>query len=180
MAITREKKEELVGTYVDLLEQSAAVVFVRSRGLSVAEVTELRSKIREVGSKYHIVKNTLFRRALDQANMPVPDAITGPVAIAFCGEDIAPAVKAISDFTDDLGEREFEITGGIVGSDVLNAESAAALASMPSKETLFAQILAGMNAPATQLAGIVATGIRQVLNVLQAHVDQLQEGEAAA
>lgn len=180
MAITRDKKEELVSEYIDLLEQSSAVVFVRSRGLSVAQVTALRSKMRETGSKYHVVKNTLFRRALTDAKMSVPDILNGPVAVAFCPEDIALAVKAIDDFGGGLGALEFEIVGGIVGADVLDATRAKALAFLPSKDVLFAQILAGMNAPATQLAGVVVSGIRQILNVLQARMDQLEESGSAA
>lgn len=180
MAITKEKKIELTQMYVDLLGQSQAVVFVYSRGLTVGETTRLRSKLRETGAKYHVVKNTLFRRALADAGMPIHEALTGPVAVAFCGEDIAPAVKVIVDFAKELGEREFEITGGVVDSEILSADQAVVLASLPSKDVLFAQILAGMNAPATQLASTVANGIRQVLNVLQARVDQLEEGEAAA
>ena len=97
MAITKDRKQELVQEYVDSLRDSQAVVFVQSRGLTVAEVTDLRSKLREVGGKYSIVKNTLFRLALDQAEMPVPDAITGPIAAMYCPEDLAPAVKVIAD-----------------------------------------------------------------------------------
>ena len=146
----------------------------------MAEVTDLRNKIREAGGKYSVVKNTLFRLALGQADMPIPDAILGPVSVMFCPEDLAPAVKVVADLAKDLEDREFAIVGGIVDNQVLDATQAKALASLPTKETLFAQILAGMNAPATQMAGVVASGIRQVLNVLQARVDQLGESEAAA
>ena len=180
MAITREKKRELVQTYVDWLEQSQAIVFVYSRGLKVGEITQLRSRIRKVGSEYHVIKNTLFKRALAQADIPVPDVLTGPVSVAFCAEDIAPTVGAIQDFAVSLGEREFEITGGIVENDLLDAEGAKALASLPSRDTLFVQILTCVNAPATQLAGILANGVRQILSVLQARVDQLKEGDVAA
>ncbi len=180
MAITKERKQELVQTYADLVERSQAVVFVTSRGLSVPEVTELRFKLRNVGSRYHVIKNTLFRRALEQVGIPVPEFLQGPLAVGFCLEDIAPTVKAIEDFGESLGEREFAIVGGIVEGEILDAERAQALASMPSKEMLFAQILAGINAPATQLAGVVAAGIRQVLSVLQARVDQLKEAQASA
>jgi large subunit ribosomal protein L10 len=180
LAITKEKKQMLVEKYCDLLGNSEAAVFVKSRGLSVAEVTELRGKIREVGGSYSVVKNTLFRLALAQADLPVPDAITGPISVSFCPEDIAPVVKAIRDFAKKVDDREFEIVGGIVGRDLLDAHAAAALASLPTRDVLFAQLLAGINAPGTQLAGVVASGIRQVLYVLQARVDQLQEGEAAA
>ena len=180
MAITKEKKQMLVERYADLLGNSEAVVFVKSRGLTVAEVTQLRGKIREVGGSYSMVKNTLFRLVLAQADWPVPDEISGPISVSFCPEDIAPVVKAIKDFARQVDDREFEIVGGIVGSDVLDARGTDALAFLPTRDVLFSQLLAGINAPATQLAGVMASGIRQVLYVLQARVDQLQEGEAAA
>ena len=190
MAITREKKNQLLQMYVSLLGDSQAVVFVSSRGLTVAEVTQLRTKIRETGAKYHVVKNTLFRRALDQAGMPVPEFLTGPMAIAFCVEDIAPVIKAIEDFAKDMDEREFEITGGIVGNDMLDADGAKALADLPSKDMLFTKILGSLNAPGTQLTGLLSSSIRQMLNLLQAgtsrqilgllqaRIAQLEQGDA--
>lgn len=180
MAITSEKKRELVEAYVDLLGNSNAVVFVQTRGLTVAEVTDLRTKIREAGSKYRVVKNTLFVRALEQAGLPDPDVFTGPVSVAFSSEAIAATVKAIQDTAKALSDREFEIIGGIMDNQVLDVAQTKALASLPSKEVLFAQLLAGINAPAAQLVGVVASGLRQVVSVLQARVDQLEEGEAAA
>jgi large subunit ribosomal protein L10 len=190
LAITKEKKNQLLQTYVSLLKDSQAVMFVSSRGLSVAEVTQLRGKIRETGAKYHVVKNTLFRRALDQAGMPVPEFLKGPVAIAFCVEDIAPVIKAIEDFGKSLDEREFEISGGIVGSDLLNSDGTKALADLPSKDMLFTQILGSLNAPGTQLTGLLSSSIRQMLNLLQAgtsrqilgllqaRIAQLEQGDA--
>lgn len=192
MAITREKKNQLLQMYVSLLGDSQAVVFVSSRGLTVAEVTQLRTKIRETGAKYHVVKNTLFRRALDQAGMPVPEFLTGPMAIAFCVQDIAPVLKAIQDFAKALDEREFQVTGGIVGNDVLDADGAKALADLPSKDMLFAKILGSLNAPGTQLTGLLSSSIRQMLNLLQAgtsrqilgllqaRIAQLEKGDATA
>jgi large subunit ribosomal protein L10 len=192
LAITKEKKNQLLQMYVSLLGDSQAIVFVGSRGLSVAEVTQLRTKIRETGAKYHVVKNTLFRLALSQAGMPAPEFLSGPIAIAFCVEDIAPVVKAIEDFGKDLEEREFEIVGGIIGNDVLDPVGAKALADLPSRDTLFIQIMTGIKAPGTQLTGLLANSIRQVLNLLhastgrqilsllQARIAQLEEGDAAA
>jgi large subunit ribosomal protein L10 len=180
LAITREKKEELVEGYVDLLKNSQAVVFIRLQGLSVAEVTDLRSRVRDVGGSYSVIKNTLFKLALTQVDKPVPDLLNGPISATFCPEDFASVVRVINEFARGMGDREFGIVGGIIEQETLDATAAKALASLPSKEMLFAQILAGINAPGTQLAGVVASGIRNVLNVLQARVDQLQEGEAAA
>ncbi len=192
MAISKEKKAQLLETYVSLLGDSQAIVVVSSLGLTVAEVTQLRVKIRESGARFHVVKNTLFRRALTQAGMPVPDFVEGPLSVAFCVEDIAPVVKAINEFADDLGERPFEIRGGIVDADVLGPDGAKALADMPSKEVFFAQILSGIKAPGSQLVGVLSSVLRetvtvlqagagrQLVNVLQARVDQLKEGSAAA
>ena len=192
MAINKEKKAQLLETYVSLLGNSQAIVVVSALGLSVSEVTQLRVKIRESGARFHVVKNTLFRRALTQAGMPAPDFIQGPLSVAFCVEDIAPVVKAINDFAKNLGERPFEIKGGIVETDVLDSEGAKALADMPSKDVFFAQILAGIQAPASQLVGVLSNTLRQtvtvlqagagrqLVNVLQARVDQLKEGTASA
>ena len=192
MAISKEKKVQLLETYVSLLGDSQAIVVVSALGLTVAEVTQLRVKIRESGARFHVVKNTLFRRALTQAGMPAPDLMRGPVSVAFCVEDIAPVVKAITEFARDLGDRPFEIIGGIVESDVLDPEGAKALADMPSKEVFFAQILSGINAPGSQLVGVLSSALRetvtvlqagagrQLVNVLQARVDQLKESSAAA
>ena len=192
MAISKEKKAQLLETYVSLLGDGQAVVMVSALGLNVSEVTQLRVKIRESGARFHHVKNTLFRRALTQAGMPAPDFVQGPLTVAFCVEDIAPVVKAINDFAKNLGERPFEIMGGIVETDVLDSAGAKALADMPSKEVFFAQILSGIQAPASQLVGVLSNTLRQTVTVLQAgagrqlvyvlqaRVDQLKEGSAAA
>jgi large subunit ribosomal protein L10 len=180
LAITKEKKHELVSEYVDLLQNSHAVVFVQLQGLTVGQVTDLRTRIRETGGKYHVVKNTLFRLALREADMVVPDTIQGPIAVTFCPEDVAPVVKAVADFGKGMEGRTFSIVGGIIEQEALAAEQAQALSSMPTKDQLFAQILAGLNAPGSQLVGVLTGGIRQVLSVLQARVEQLEGGEAAA
>jgi large subunit ribosomal protein L10 len=177
LAITREKKEELVEQYVGLLRDSHAVVFVQSQGLSVSEVEQLRNRIREIGGNYAVIKNTLFRLALEQSDMAVPAMIAGPLAVTFCPEDVAP----VDGFAKTIGaDRGFAIVGGMLEGEVLDAQKAQSLASLPTKEILFAQILAGIHAPGSQLVGTIANGVRQVLNVLQARVDQLQGTEAAA
>ncbi len=83
MAISKEKKAQLLETYVSLLGDSQAIVVVSALGLKVPEVTQLRVKIRESGARFHVVKNTLFRRALTQAGMPTPDFVQGPLSVAF-------------------------------------------------------------------------------------------------
>jgi len=91
LAITRERKENLVEQYVGLLKDSRAVVFVQSRGLSVPEVEQLRNRVRESGGSYNVIKNTLFRLALEEMDIDVPALIAGPLAVTFCPERTRPA-----------------------------------------------------------------------------------------
>jgi len=181
LAITRERKGELVEEYVGLLRDSHAVVFVQARGLSVPEVEQLRNRIRETGGNYTVIKNTLFRLALKQSEMKVPAVLEGPLAVTFCPEDVAPVVQVIGGFANEMGDdRDFGIVGAIFEGEVLSAQKAQSLATLPSKEALFAQLLAGIKAPGSQVVGAIANGVRQVLNVLQARIDQLEGTEAAA
>ncbi|MBN1936280.1 MAG: 50S ribosomal protein L10 [Anaerolineae bacterium] len=180
MAIKREKKQELVQLYADWLENSQAVVFLSTRYLGVNDTTRLRTLAREKGARVVVIKNTLFLRALKEMGRPLPGFLNGPVSAVFCGEDIAAAAKIIEGFAKSVSEpAQFQVIGGLVGRDVLDAESARNLSNLPSREALFAQVLATIQAPASQLIGVVASGIRQVVNVLQARVDQLKESEAA-
>jgi large subunit ribosomal protein L10 len=191
LAITKERKNELVEQYVGLLKDSQAVVFLTARGLSVAQVTQLRTQMREMGSRYHVIKNTLFRHALTQLDRPAPASIKGPLGAVFCMEDIAPTIKAIQDYAKALGEEsEFSFVGGLVDRDVLDAAGAEALASVPSKEELYVKVLVSMQSPATrlvgqlkapanQLVGVMANAVRPILGLLQARIDQLEKGAAA-
>lgn len=178
MAVTKEKKGQLIEKYVELLEKSNAAVFLHVARVGVNDITRLRAKMREVGSNYSVVKNTLFKRALEQMGKPTSDVLNGPVSVVFCSEDIAATVKAVNEFGNTVGNGEFKIVGGIIGREALNDKGAKALAEMPSREVLFARILGGIQAPASQLAGVITSGVRQIVTVLQARVDQLKEGEA--
>lgn len=180
MAIHREKKQELVQLYTGWLQDSQAVIFLYIRALGVNDMTRLRTLLRENDARLLTVKNTLFRRALEDVNRPQPGFLTGPVSAIFCGEDIAASAKKIEEFAKSVNEpAQFQVIGGLIGQDVLDAEVAQKLSSLPSREALFAQVLATMQAPASQLVGVVTSGIRQVVSVLQARVDQLQETQAA-
>ncbi len=181
MAVKKETKQQRIEDYVNMLNGRQAVVFVQMSRIGVNDVTRLRTKIRETGSSYMVIKNSLLTIALKQAGWSALPHLVGPIGAVFCGEDIATTVKAINEFGVVLPpDTPFAIVGGIVGSDVLNAEQAKSLAELPSKSTLFAQILSGIQAPASQLSGVIANSVRQIVNVLQARVDQLQEGQSEA
>ena len=116
--------------------------------------------------------------ALEEAGVSLPQEwFVGPTIVGFCFDEVPPVAKALVEATKDL--EAFKIKGGLLGTSVLEAGEVRAIADLPSREVLLSQVLGTINMPATQVAGVVASGIRQVLNVLQAHVDKLQEAGGA-
>jgi len=177
LAISRKKKEQLVQTYVDRLNDSEAIIITDYRGLTVGKLEELRGKIREAEGSFAVVKNTLAQRALSEAGLPVPeDMLFGPIGIGFCGNNIPGVAKAFADFAK--GNDLLEIKGGLMGNKVISGDDVKNLAKLPSLDVLRAQMLGLINAPASQLVGVVAGGVRQVVNVLNAYSEK--GGEAAA
>lgn len=179
MAISREKKEQLVQTYVDRLKESEAIILADYRGLTVGEIQELRGKIREAEGSFAVVKNTLAQRALTDAGLPVPEEMLfGPVGIGFCGNNIPGVAKAVADFAK--ANDALEIKGGLMGDKIITEDDVKNLAKLPSLDVLRAQMLGLINAPATQLVGVVAGGVRQMVNVLNAYSEQGAEAAAEA
>lgn len=178
MPITRERKEDLIADLAEMLNKSQAIIIADYRGLPTTELANLRNKLRKIKSGLHVTKNTLFQLALQRANMPVPtELLDGPTAVAFCYNDIAGTAKAVNDFFKD---KEVKVKGAIMGGSVLSAADAVALANLPSREQLFGRLLGTINAPATQVAGVMASGIRQVLYLLKARAEQLEKQGASA
>lgn len=172
MAISRERKEELVGQYVEQLRQSEGVIVTDYRGLTVAQMENFRRSLRKGDVAFRVVKNRLFALALGEVGLTMPAAwMDGPIAVAFCHGEMPASVKV---FNEAAKDSEFlAVRGGVMEATVLSAEQVKALASMPSREVLLGQVLGTIQAPASQVVGVVASGIRQVMNVLQAYVDKL-------
>lgn len=178
MPVSREVKEELVVELTDKFKQSQAVIFADYRGVPTAELAKLRNQLRGMKSGLHVTKNTLVALALERAGLPVPqDLLEGPNVIAFCYSDIAGTAKAINDF---LKDRPVKVRGAIMGQSVLRDAETAALANLPTREQALGRLLGTINAPATQIAGVVASGIRQVLYLLKARAEQLEKQGAAS
>lgn len=171
MAISREKKEELVKGYLDQLNSSEAVIITGYRGLKVTQVEQLRKKIREADGSFAVVKNTLAGRALQEAGLPVvEEMLVGPVGIGFCHHNVGGVAKAIADFSK---QNEFlTIRGGLLGNRIIDEAGVKNLASLPSLDVLRAQLLGLINAPASQLTGVVAGGVRQLVNVFNAYAEK--------
>jgi large subunit ribosomal protein L10 len=174
LALSREKKVERVAQYAEQLEKSQGIILVDYRGLTVGEMEQIRNKIRPLAGQFQVVKNRLLNLALEERNMSLPDDwLIGPTAVSFCTEEVPPIAKALVEVSEET--EVLALKGGWMNENLLSAEQVESIAKLPSREVLLAQALGAINGPGRQMAGVIASGVRQVLNVLQAYVDKLEE-----
>lgn len=183
MPITRQRKEEFVALYNELLEVSSGFAIVSTRGLAVNKIEALRRKIKEAGGQYAVTKNTLITKALEQSGWVVPaDLLQGQTAIVF-GKDNFPGVaKALLAFieAEKLEEDKMKVVGGVMGHDILNTDGVTAVSNLPTLPELQAQIIGLIVQPAVNLVSILEAADAGVVNVLQALLDKDKDnGEAA-
>jgi len=178
LAITRQRKDELVAQYIEQLKQSQGMILADYRGLSVNDMSKIRSTMRPIGGKLQVVKNRLLVLALKELEISLPEEwLIGPTVIGFCYDEVPPLAKALIDTAKDL--EALRIKGGWMPTGAISADQVRTIANLPPREVLLAQVLGTVNAPASRLTGVIASGIRQVLNVLQAYVDKLEESGPA-
>jgi large subunit ribosomal protein L10 len=178
LAITKERKQELVTQYLDLLERSQGVILTDYRGLNVTEITRLRGQIREASGVYHVTKNTLIKLALERKGLSVPEEwFEGPTAIGFCFEDVPTIAKVLTDFADDV--ELLKIKGALLGESAIDEARVKTLAGLPSTEVLQAQILGALAGPMSGLIGVLNGALAGLVGVFDARQEQLAEPEAA-
>ncbi len=178
MALTREQKVELVQEYGERLGRTQAAIWARYGGIPVEQFTRLRRQAQEAGAEVVVVKNTLMRRALEQKGLPYDEELmSGPCLVAFAYDDIAQATKVLADFARSSQDR-LRIVGGIVGGQLVDAQQAASLTELPSREELLARVVGGMQAPISGLVGVLASVLRGVINVINARQKQLEGSDA--
>jgi len=166
----RSQKTQAVAELKDTFSQVGVVVVTRNLGLTVAQSTVLRGKMRDAGAAYKVSKNKLAKIALEGTDYAgLSDLLTGPVGLATSADPVA-AAKAAVDFakTND----KFEIVGGAMGSQVLDAEGVKALASLPSLDELRAKLVGLIVAPATKIATITQAPAAQIARVLAAYAEK--------
>ena len=166
----RNQKSEVVTTLDHIFSTIGVVVVTRNLGMTVAQSTVLRQKMRDAGASFKVTKNSLAKIALkDTQYEPLSDLLTGPVALATSTDPVAAAKVAI-DFakTND----KLEIVGGAMGGTLLDAEGIKALASMPSLDELRAKIVGLIQAPATKLATVIQTPASQLARVFNAYAEK--------
>jgi len=163
----RGQKAAAVADLKQTFSEVGVVVVTRNLGLTVAQSTQLRTKMREAGASYKVSKNKLAKIALDGTDyLSLGDMLTGPVGLASSIDPVA-AAKVVVDFaktTDKL-----EIVGGAMGATALNVEGVKALATMPSLDELRAKIVGLIQAPAQKLASITQAPAGQLARVFGAY-----------
>jgi len=177
LAISKKRKQELIDSYVEMLSQSQGVIVTNYRGLTVSQVETVRNTLRELNSPYHVIKNTLFKVALEQAGMPVPEEmLIGPAAASFCYDELPATAKALTALTKNMDA--LKIKGGLMSNSVMDVADIKALALLPPREVLLAQVVGGFQAPISGLATALSGILRSLVYVVQARREQL-EGSGA-
>lgn len=181
MAISRERKEELVAQYVDFLQQSNGFIVVQFKGLTVPQMENMRGKIRGANGAYMVTKNTLLTKALEQIGWPVPEnLLNGPTGIAFGMDNLPGVAKAVLDYAKEIANEErILVTGGVMGESLLDAKAVDSVSNLPTLDELRAQIAGLVVAPAQGIVNVINAANSQVVNVIQAYLDDRGEGEAA-
>ena len=148
-----------------------AVWVVDYRGLTVKEAQELRRNIREAGAVMKVYKNTVMRIALSESELPtLDDMLHGPSAFVFAGSDVAAAAKAVKEFAKS--NENLQIKGGLMEGAAVSAAEVEAIASLPSREELYAHIAAAINGVAQGLATAINGVPRGLAQVAKAVADQ--------
>jgi large subunit ribosomal protein L10 len=151
MSSAIETKKQIVDEIAEKLKTSKSTIVVDYRGLTVAQVTELRKQLREAGIDFKVYKNSMARRAADAVELSgLNAALTGPNAIAFSNEDVVAPAKILNDFAKK--NDALEIKAGVIEGNVATVEEVKALAELPSREGLLSMLLSVLQAPIRNLA----------------------------
>ena len=162
----RAQKREAVAELNEVFANASSVVVTHYSGLNVAEISDLRRQMRAAGANFKVTKNRLAKLALDGTPYaPISDLFTGPTAIAFSDDPVAPAKVAI-DFAK--GNDKLVVLGGAMGDNQLDVAGVKALAALPSLDALRGKLIGVLQAPATKLAGVVQAPASQLARVLSA------------
>jgi large subunit ribosomal protein L10 len=172
----REKKAKIVDGLQEIFSKCSTGVLTDYRGLSTAEINDLRRKLRASGIEYKVVKNTLAQLAARRAGMDeLAASFKGPVAIAFGYGEITELARVLAEYIRS-SKSTLSINGGFLGDRLLTSSDVETLATLPTREVLISQVIAGIQSPIVALVSVLAGPIRGFMGVLQARIQQM-EGE---
>jgi large subunit ribosomal protein L10 len=151
MSSILEQKKHIVGEISDKLKNSVSTIIVDYRGLDVSELTELRKQLREAGIDFKVYKNTMVRRAAEEAGLEgLNEFLTGPNAIAFSTEEVVAPAKILNSFAKE--HEALEIKTGVIEGTITSVEDVKAIAELPNREGLLSMLLSVLQAPMRNFA----------------------------
>jgi large subunit ribosomal protein L10 len=177
----RKDKERVVTELVERLRSSDTLIVADYRGLSMSEIDDVRTELLKHGARFSVVKNTLTRRAAEEAGVPqLVELLDGPTAIAFVGEgDMIGVAKSLNDTARQT--KILSLKGGILQGEPLTADQVRSLASIPPTDVLQGQVLGAIVGPLNAIVALFTAPLRELVGVIDARISQLQEqGEEVA
>jgi large subunit ribosomal protein L10 len=177
----RSDKEKVVAELAEQLRSTETLIVADYRGLSVTEINNLRGQLLEHGARFTVVKNTLTRRAAEEAGADAVLALLdGPTAIAFLDSEGDPVAVAKALNAAARETRVLQIRGGILDGQQIGEDEVKSLATLPPADVLRAQLVGAVSGPLTTVVGLFTAPLRDLVNVLDARIKQLEEqGETA-
>jgi len=173
----KQEKIERVAELKQRIEGSDALLLTEYRGLSVSEITELRRSLAEGGTKFQVIKNTLMRRAVNDAGVAEIEAlIEGPSAVAFVDGDPVAAAKSVVDAAKKYPT--LSLKGGFMDGKVLSADEAKALASLESREVMLSKVAGLVKSEMSKAAALFVGAQSKFVSLLEAYKEKLPGEEA--
>jgi large subunit ribosomal protein L10 len=173
LAISKQKKNEVIDQYKDWLKNSQAVILVEYTGATMKDMENIRAKIRESGGEFHVVKNTLAKLALEASGYTIPEGLLeNSSAASFAFSDPAATAKALSEASKGL--EAIKVKGGYMGVETLSAAQVKALADLPPLPVVRGQLLGVLQAPAGKLVRTIAEPARSLASVFRAYSEKAQ------
>jgi len=171
LAVSKERKEEVLAQYADWMKKSQAVILVEYTGVKMKALDGIRAKVRESGGEFHVVKNTLARRMFAEQGMALPqDYLIKSTAVSFAFTDPASTAKALTEATKGIDF--IKVKGGFMAGQTLNTAQVKALADMPPLPVVRAQLLGVLQAPAGKLVRTIAEPARGLAAVIKAFTEK--------
>lgn len=175
-----QSKIDTVAELTDKLSRAQMALVADYRGLTVAEISDLRKQLRASGAELIVAKNTLVSLAAKATGREgLEPLLAGPTAVAFAYDDVSGAAKAINDF--NKGAKQVKVRGGILGNSMLDSSALDQVSKLPSRQQVLADIVGGVQSPLVGVVGALNGVVANVMYAVQARIDQLQPaGEQAA
>ena len=168
--MVKQYKVDEVNSFVEKLKEKKNLFFTNYTGIDVKGITKLRRSLREKNAEYRVVKNSLFKRALNEVGYTeLGDYIKGPIGVAFVDEEIGEVAKVLKDFKK--GEIKFSYSVGYIENTLYNEDEIEKIASLPSKEVVLSQTMSMINAPASG----IAMGMNQIMASLARGINAVAE-----